>query len=119
VRIVIKDLKTPDGQEPAFIGPNGVGAPVLFSAVVGRTTEVTIVNDSQESHIFDLTSLGVNTLQIAPGPSTVHFSIDPTSRGEACELPVTWDHLTAGSASGMGPPPLPVMGPPEGPPPPA
>jgi photosystem II stability/assembly factor-like uncharacterized protein len=40
-------------------------------------------------------------------------------QGPWCELPVTWDHLTAGSASGMGPPPLPVMGPPEGPPPPA
>ena len=83
VRIVIKTVSTPDGKEPAFVGPNGVGAPVLFSAVVGRTTEVTIVNDSPEAHIFDLSSLGVSTLQIAPGPATVHFSIDPRSVGKA------------------------------------
>jgi hypothetical protein len=29
-----------------------------------------------------------------------------------CHLPATWDHVAAGFASGMGPPPLPVMGPP-------
>jgi hypothetical protein len=29
-----------------------------------------------------------------------------------CRLPVTWDQLDAGFASDMGPPPLPVMGPP-------
>jgi transposase InsO family protein len=29
-----------------------------------------------------------------------------------CRLPATWDHLAASFASGMGPPPLPVMGPP-------
>jgi hypothetical protein len=29
-----------------------------------------------------------------------------------CHLPATWDQLAAGFASGMGPPPLPVMGPP-------
>jgi hypothetical protein len=83
VRLVIKTVSTPDGEEPAFVGPNGLGAAVLFSAVAGQKTEVTIVNDSQEAHIFDLSSLGVNTLQISPGPSTVHFSIDPTSKGVA------------------------------------
>ncbi len=31
---------------------------------------------------------------------------------EACRLPATWDQLAAGFASGMGPPRLPVMGPP-------
>ena len=29
-----------------------------------------------------------------------------------CHLPATWDQLAAGFASGMGPPRLPVMGPP-------
>ena len=29
-----------------------------------------------------------------------------------CRLPVTWDQVVAGFASDMGPPPLPVMGPP-------
>jgi hypothetical protein len=33
-------------------------------------------------------------------------------RAQLCRLPATWDHLAAGFASGMGPPPLPVMGPP-------
>ncbi len=31
---------------------------------------------------------------------------------DPCRLPATWDQLAAGFASGMGPPPLPVMGPP-------
>ena len=31
-----------------------------------------------------------------------------------CHLPATWDHLATSFASGMGPPPLPVMGPPRG-----
>jgi hypothetical protein len=30
----------------------------------------------------------------------------------SCHLPATWDHLATSFASGMGPPPLPVMGPP-------
>ena len=29
-----------------------------------------------------------------------------------CHLPATWDHVATGFASGMGPPSLPVMGPP-------
>ena len=32
--------------------------------------------------------------------------------GTGCRLPATWDQLVAGFASGMGPPRLPVMGPP-------
>jgi hypothetical protein len=31
---------------------------------------------------------------------------------QACHLPATWDQVEATFASGMGPPPLPVMGPP-------
>ena len=34
------------------------------------------------------------------------------SKNLGCHLPVTWDHLATSFASGMGPPPLPVMGPP-------
>jgi hypothetical protein len=34
------------------------------------------------------------------------------SWADGCHLPVTWDHLRGGFASDMGPPPLPVMGPP-------
>jgi hypothetical protein len=34
-----------------------------------------------------------------------------TDAGE-CHLPATWDQVATGFASGMGPPRLPVMGPP-------
>jgi hypothetical protein len=35
-----------------------------------------------------------------------------SSDASGCRLPATWDHPAADFASGMGPPPLPVMGPP-------
>jgi hypothetical protein len=38
--------------------------------------------------------------------------IDVALQWTLCRLPVTWDQLAAGFASDMGPPPLPVMGPP-------
>jgi hypothetical protein len=37
---------------------------------------------------------------------------DTEAGATACRLPARRDHLAAGFASGMGPPPLPVMGPP-------
>lgn len=44
---------------------------------------------------------------------------DPLTGKRICRLPATWDQVAAGFASGMGPPLLPVIGPPEGPPTPA
>jgi len=36
----------------------------------------------------------------------------PLTNELPCHLPATWDQVAVGFASGMGPPPLPVMGPP-------
>ena len=63
--------------------------------------------------------LWVNDLTYVPIASGFAYTCFVTDACSTCGLPATWDHFTAGSASGMGPPPLPVMGPPEDPPPPA
>lgn len=81
ITLTIKDVPTPGGSEPAYVGPSGkVGAPVLFQAKAGTATTVTIVNKSEEPHTFTSSALGVN-VTVPPGPSTVHFSIDPKKPG--------------------------------------
>lgn len=85
VTLTIKDVSTPEGSEPAYVGPSGtIGAPVLFDVKAGITTTVTIVNKSQVPHTFTSSALGVN-VTVPPGPSTVHFSVDPKKPGK-----VTW-----------------------------
>jgi hypothetical protein len=48
----------------------------------------------------------------ANDPFDEAFEAEPSE----CRLRATQDQVAAGFASGMGPPPLPVIGPPEGPP---
>lgn len=82
IHLLIKDVKTPVGEEPAYIGPSGVvGKAVLFQANAGTKTSVTIVNKSQVPHSFTSSALGVN-VTVPPGPSTVHFTIDPKKPGK-------------------------------------
>ena len=45
-----------------------------------------------------------------PGDNRLEFVEKRTEK--RCRLPATWDQVAASFASGMGPPPLPVMGPP-------
>ena len=90
IKLVIKDVQTPQGEQPAYVGPSGlVGSPVLFDLDAGTKTNVTIVNESQMPHSFTSPALGVN-VTIPPGPSTVHFSVDPKSAGKVswqCTFP--------------------------------
>lgn len=85
VTVKIENVKTPDGEEPAFVGPNGAGSPVLFQLHAGTSTTVTIVNATSEPHTFDASGLGISET-IPPGPATVHFTVDPKSVGK-----VSWD----------------------------
>lgn len=85
ITLTIENVKTPSGEEPAFVGPNGVGSPVLFQLHAGTSTTVTIVNKSEEPHTFDSSALGIEEA-IPPGPATVHFTVDPKSAGKD-----TWD----------------------------
>ena len=89
VQLTIQDVSTPQGSEPAFVGPNGAGKPVLFSLHAGATTALTIVNKTEEPHTFTSSALGVN-VTIPPGPATVHVSLDPKTPGKAswdCSVP--------------------------------
>jgi hypothetical protein len=89
VHVVIKNVTTPDGTEPAYVGPGGVGQQVLFQLKEGTPTLVTIVNDSDQPHTFTSAALGVNET-IPPGPSTVHFTIDAKVTGNEdweCNVP--------------------------------
>lgn len=99
VKLVIENVSTPQGSEPAFVGPNGAGKPVLFSLHAGTTTEVTLVNKTEEPHTFTSSALGVN-VTVPPGPATVHFSIHPKAPGKAswdCSVPCgAWVMAQAG-----------------------
>jgi hypothetical protein len=89
VHLVIEDVKTPGGEQPAYVGPNGVGSPVLFQVPAGTSTSVTLVNKSDIPHTFTSTALGLN-VTVPPGPATVHFTVDPRSAGKVswqCAFP--------------------------------
>lgn len=89
VQLVIENVSTPAGAEPAFVGPNGVGAPVLVDLVAGTTTAITVVNKTGMPHTFTSAALGL-AVTIPPGPATVHFSVDPKRSGIVawqCDIP--------------------------------
>jgi hypothetical protein len=89
VHITIQDVSTPDGSEPAFVGPTGVGARILFTAHVGQPVVMTVVNRSTAMHSFTAPGLGVNTM-IAVG-ATVTIKFTPKKAGNAiswsCVMP--------------------------------
>jgi len=89
VKLVIENVKTPDGSEPAYVGPGGVGDPVLFSVHRGVSTLVTVVNKTGVPHTFTSTVLGLD-VTVPAGPSTVHFTVDAAQSGTAawqCDFP--------------------------------
>ena len=54
---------------------------------------------------------GRGTLSSCPGQTTMAKVVE-SKIGSPCRLPATWDQLMGSLASGMGPPALPVVGPP-------
>ena len=89
VSLTIEDVKTPSGTQPAFVGPNGPGAKVLFSLKAGVATTVTITNHSDQPHTFTSSALGVNVF-VPPGPATVHVRVDAKKAGTLpwdCSVP--------------------------------
>ncbi len=79
IDLQIDDVNTPEGSEPAYVGSGGVGSPVLFTAKVGETVKVVVVNHDAMPHTFTSPDLGVNA---AIGPaSTTTFSFTPSAAG--------------------------------------
>lgn len=88
VNVTIKDVTTPEGSEPAYVGPNGVGAATLFTATAGHSVKVVVDNESSMPHTFTAPSLGLN-VSIAPS-STTTFTFTPKSAGSYqydCQVP--------------------------------
>ncbi len=65
VNLTIEDITTPEGSEPAYIGPNGKGAADLFSASAGKEVQVVVTNKDAMPHTFTVSQLGLN-VTIAP-----------------------------------------------------
>lgn len=84
-KITIENVKTPEGAQPAFVGPNGPGAKVLVSLKAGVATTLTIVNHSDQPHTFSSSALGVNVM-VPPGPASVQVHLDPKKPGT-----IPWD----------------------------
>lgn len=79
VNLQINDVNTPDGSQPAYVGPSGVGAQVLFTAKAGTTVKVVVANHDPMPHTFTAADLGVNAT-INP-ESTTTFTVTPTAAG--------------------------------------
>lgn len=89
VHVTIESVKTPQGSEPAYVGPSGtVGAPSLFSVKAHAQVEVVVDNHDTGPHTFTAPSLGLN---VTIGPdATVTFSFDAPGAGTYtwyCEVP--------------------------------
>ena len=83
IDLTIKDVKTPEGSEPAYVGPGGVGAASLFTAAAGKPVQVVVDNKDSMPHTFTVPSVGLNET-IAPD-ATTKFTVTPGSAGS-----VTW-----------------------------
>ncbi|MGC8462113.1 MAG: cupredoxin domain-containing protein [Acidimicrobiales bacterium] len=79
VKLQIKDVTTPEGSEPAYVGSGGVGAAVLFTAKVGEKVTVVVTDHDVMPHTFTSPDLGVDA-DISPG-STTTFTFTPTAAG--------------------------------------
>ncbi|HUY30782.1 MAG TPA: cupredoxin domain-containing protein [Acidimicrobiales bacterium] len=69
VDLVIKDVATPEGSEPAYVGPSGVGAAALFTATAGERVTIVVRNEDAMPHTFTSPGLGLN-VSIGPGGTT-------------------------------------------------
>lgn len=88
ISLTIKNIKTPGGQQPAYIGPNGVGAATLFSVTAGQTVTVSVKNEDSGFHTFTDPTLGL-AVTIKP-LSTTTFTFRPAAAGSypwKCEIP--------------------------------
>lgn len=74
VHVTIENVKTPQGSEPAFVGPSGtVGAPSLFSVKAHAEVEVVVDNHDTGPHTFTSPSLGLNVTIGPDAKATFHF----------------------------------------------
>lgn len=80
VPISIRMVSTPDGQEPAYVGPNGVGARSLFTAKAGEPVTLVVDNDSGMPHTFTVSSLGLNA-SVSPSAEGLRITFTPTKPG--------------------------------------
>ncbi len=79
LNVTIEDITTPQGSQPAFVGPNGKGAADLFSATAGKEVQVVVQNKDAMPHTFTVTQLGLN-VTIAP-EGTAKFSFTAKTAG--------------------------------------
>ncbi len=88
VKITIKNINTPEGSEPAFVGPNGVGSSNLFTVKAGSSVTVIINNQDSGPHTFTIGNLNINE-SISP-LSVTKFKLVISAPGTYswyCEVP--------------------------------
>ncbi len=88
VSVVIRNVPTPEGPEPAFVGPSGVGSATLFTAKVGTTLKVTVKNENSMPHTFTSPTLNLS-VTIAPDATTT-FTVTAKTAGTFsywCNIP--------------------------------
>jgi heme/copper-type cytochrome/quinol oxidase subunit 2 len=69
INLQISNVSTPEGLEPAYIGPKGKGAADIFTVKVGTEVEVVVKNSDAMPHTFTVPQLGIN-ISIAPMTTT-------------------------------------------------
>ena len=88
VSLTIENIKTAGGQQPAYVGPNGVGADTLFSVTAGQSVTVSVKNEDSGFHTFTAPDLGL-AVTIKPLATTT-FTFRPSAAGSyqwKCEIP--------------------------------
>jgi uncharacterized cupredoxin-like copper-binding protein len=93
IQLDIKDVALPaGGTGPVFVGPGGVGVPVLFTVKAGQTVTVVVHSSDSMMHTFTMNDFGVNQIINPSGSAT--FSFTPKKAGTfewICEVPCgTW-----------------------------
>ncbi len=88
VDITIKDVTTPEGSEPAYVGGGGVGAASLFSMKAGTTVEIVVDNKDAMPHTFTIPSLSFN--QTISPQAVTKFKVTAKTAGSVswyCAIP--------------------------------
>lgn len=65
IDVQISDISTPEGTEPAYIGPGGKGAADIFTIKAGTEVQLVVKNGDAMPHTFTVAQLGIN-LSVAP-----------------------------------------------------
>lgn len=73
INVTIQDITTPEGSEPAYVGPNGKGVADLFSATAGKEVQVVVVNKDAMPHSFTVSQLGLNFTIASASTTKVTF----------------------------------------------